>query len=258
MKLKALQKAHDIALRHREATKRPLFEAKKEGDRAQLYIYEAIGQDFWTGEGVTAKRVRDALAGFADAKVLDVFINSPGGDIFEAKAIHSQLLRFAGEKVIHVDGIAASAATFIAMAGDKIITAATATWMIHEVSAIAFGRAEDMRAMADLLEKENCIYAETYAKRTGGKVDEILALMNAETWMNAEEAKASGFTDEIADAETQPEAAAAARNPVIAVAAQTSSVVELARQRQRLNQLSVRVSPASDASGSPRPTTTKS
>lgn len=253
MKPIGLQKAIQLAARHREATKRPAFEAKKAGERGELYIYDSIGADFWSGGGVTAQSVQKALADLKGVTGLDIYVNSPGGDIFEGKAIHSQIRRFAvAERVVHVDGIAASAATFIAMAGDRIITAPSATWMVHEVSGGAWGRAEDMRAMADLLEQENRVYAETYAERTGKPVEECLALMNDETWMTAAEALEHGFTDEVADpgedAETEDEEkAAAATAPLLRLAAQTAQRVALARQGHRLNQLSRRASPSGRA-----------
>ena len=200
----SLQVARQISARHREVTGRPAFQAVSTGDRGALYIYEQIGQDWWSGDGVTAKQVAEALDQFktGGVKALDIFINSPGGDIFEAKAIHSLIRRFEGERVVHVDGIAASAATLVAMAGDRIITAPAATWMIHEVWAVAVGTAADMLAMAGVLEMENRTFAETYAKRTGQKVEDVAAWMAAETWMNAEQAKERGFTDDIADEAT--------------------------------------------------------
>lgn len=197
-----LQRAHRIAARYKaDVGARPLFTAATDNSAAELFIYDDIGgMDLWTGEeGVTAKKVADAISAIGGAKRLDIFINSGGGDIFEAKAILAQLSRFKGQKVVHIDGIAASAATLIAMGGDRIITAPAATWMIHEVSAVAYGRAVDLRSLADLLDIENKTFAETYASRTGSKLEDVLAWMSAETWMNAEEAKARGFTDEISE-----------------------------------------------------------
>lgn len=242
MKLRSFEKAHRIAARHRELVgKQPLF-AKKSEDRGVVRIYEVIGEDWWTGGGVTAKKIAEALDALKGVKALDIFINSEGGDVFEAKAIYTSFLRFSGEKVVHVDGIAASAASFIAMAGDRIVTSPAATWMIHEARAIAMGRAQDMRAMGDLLDMENRTIADTYATRTKGDVDEILGWMNAETWMNAEEAKKRGFTDEIAeygdeDEADEKKAAAAAVTPIVALESQTRERSRLARQEHRIQTL---------------------
>lgn len=193
-------RARALANRYRSATGQQPFRAEVVDGRGVLHIYDSIGEDWWSGGGVTAKTVQQALAGMKGAAALDIYINSPGGDIYEAKAIFSQLQRFAGEKVVHVDGIAASAATYIAMAGDRIITARDATWMIHNVWTISMGNAAAMRETADLLDKEDGVYAERYATRTGQSVEDVRAWMAAETWMTAAEAKARGFTDEIAEA----------------------------------------------------------
>lgn len=199
-----LQRARQIANHHAQVTGRRAFSAEASGERGKLYFYESIGQDWWTGEGVTAKKVAAALEDLRaqGVKALDIYVNSPGGDIFEAKAIHTNLRRFEGERVVHVDGIAASAATFIAMAGDKIITVPSATWMIHEVHSWGVGNAADFRALADVLDKENGIFAEAYSKRTGSSAEDIRQWMAAETWMNAKEALQRGFTDEVAEADT--------------------------------------------------------
>lgn len=197
-------RARQMAARHRQATGLRSFEARTAGTRGALYVYDVIGEDLWTGGGVTAKAVQEALDGMKSATGLDIYVNSPGGDIFEAKAIHSLIRRFSGEKVVHIDGIAASAATFIAMAGDRIVTAPAATWMIHEVWARTSGRASDFRAMAETLEMENRTFAETYASRSGSSVEDVLAWMAAETWMSATQAKERGFTDEISEAQQAP------------------------------------------------------
>lgn len=176
------------------------------GDVGELYVYETIGFDcFAENGGLTANKVKDALAEMKGVKALNVYVNSEGGDVFEAKSIFAQLQRFEAEKVVHIDGLAASAATLIAMAGDRIVTSPVATWMIHEAWSGAMGNASDMRKMAALLELENGTIAETYARQTGKPVDELLALMAAETWMNAAQALELGITDEVADLDEEPE-----------------------------------------------------
>lgn len=199
--MKNFAKVHALWAKHRDerklVTTGPAIFAKKAADEGALYVYEVIGEDWWTGGGVTAKDVVAALDAMKGVKKLNVYINSPGGDVFEAKAIMTNLQRFEAEKVMHIDGLAASAATYIAMAGDRIITAAHANWMIHEASGVAFGRADDHRALADLLDKQNLDLAQAYAAQTGKTIDEMLAVMNAETWLTADEALAAGFTDEV-------------------------------------------------------------
>lgn len=215
---KTFKKCHALAERQRllKGYVPGSIAARVEGKASTgaLYIYEAIGEDWWTGGGVTAKSVQAALDSLKGVKNLDIFINSEGGDVFEAKAIYAQLKRFDAVKTVHVDGIAASAATFIAMAGDKIITAAMANWMVHEAWGIAAGPAGDLRAYADLLDLQNEDIAGAYARKTGSPIEEMRALMAAETWMSATKALELKFTDEIAeeaDDETQGDDKAAAK-----------------------------------------------
>lgn len=185
-----------VAPQHRPHGRGPRAEALTRG---ALYLYEQIGRSWWSDTGTTAKMVADALAELkaSGAKALDIYVNSPGGNIFEAKAIYAELRRFDGERHVHVDGIAASAASFVAMAGDKIFTAPAATWMIHDVWAMGIGNAAELRKLADVLELESSSFADVYAARSGSKLDDVKAWMQAETWMNANTALERGFTDEI-------------------------------------------------------------
>lgn len=214
--LTALERASLIASQFRnKAGPRPLAKAKD--DTGDLYIYELIGGGFWSS-GITAKQVTEALDKMKDIKTLNVYINSEGGDVFEGKAIYNAIKRHSARKVVHVDGIAASAATLVAMAGDEIRTAANATWMIHEVWTVAMGNASELRAAADVLEKENGSLADTYVRRTGNSAEQVREWMAAETWMNAQEALDRKFTDKITeDEEEEPAAAAATRRPLLAV-----------------------------------------
>lgn len=178
--------------------------AAPEGE-GRLLIYGPIGEA--EEGGVTAARVASELATIK-ANRLEVFINSPGGDVFEGLAIHAQLRRFAAggrEVVVHVDGLAASAASFVAMAGTRVLTAASAMWMVHRASAATFAagnagdmhqHADDARELAGLLEKIDRDIAEIYAQRSGASADEWLELMSAESWFTASEALERGLTDE--------------------------------------------------------------
>lgn len=258
-------KAFQLAAKHAEqrfADKTPPLFAKKSDTVGELWVYEVIGEDWWTGGGVTAKKVSDALRELGSVKTLNIFINSPGGDVFEAKAILTNLQRFDGEKVVHVDGIAASAATLIAMAGDRIITAAHANWMVHEASALAYGRAQDMRDMADLLDLQNQDLAETYARQTERPVSEMLELMSAETWMSAQQALDEGFTDEVAKADDEEQgedsSTAAKASPLVRAARVTEDRLRATRQARKSQEiaaeLSARASPASRGGQPPRTT----
>lgn len=157
-----------------------------------LYFYQFIGESFWE-EGITAQSVRAALADMGKVERVNVYINSPGGDVFEGVTIQNMLERHDAYVAVHVDGIAASIASVIAMAGDEINIAANGMLMIHDPWSFAMGDADELRKTADVLDKIRDQIADTYARRSGGDKDEIVALMAAETWMTADEAIAAGF-----------------------------------------------------------------
>lgn len=248
IKNKALVRAFDLAQKfneqHKLGARLPetgIFAKGPDLKAGSLYIYDEIMPEWWPAEwgGLKASTVVKALEDLRGVKTLNVYINSPGGDVFGGKAILTNLQRFEGEKVVHVDGIAASAATFIAMAGDRIVTASHANWMIHEASSMAFGRAEDMRAQAEVLDLANRDMAELYAKQTGKSVDEMLEAMAAETWFSAAEALDFGLTDEVYEPEKDEEKdakATAARSPLVAAALSTEEQTRFARAGRRVQE----------------------
>lgn len=163
---------------------------------SELYIYDEIGPD-WAGM-VSAQYVKNELDKLK-GKPVTVRINSPGGSVFEAQTIYNMLRRH-GEKInVAIDSLAASAASFVAMAGDTIEIAENAFVMIHEASSMTYGnKAEHLKAI-DLLDKVDQTIIDTYLARTGGKSskDDLTAWMAAETWMTAKEAVERGFADAI-------------------------------------------------------------
>lgn len=165
------------------------------GDSAKLYLYDAIGSDGWGG-GIAPKDVISALDK-CGGKPLDIFVNSPGGDVFDGVAIYNALRRYGNTKTVHVDGLAASAASLVIMAGDRIECAHNAQVMIHDPWAFAMGAAVDLRKTADLLEQTGETLVSTYASRTKQTPEDLRAWMAAETWMTAQEALARGFCDAI-------------------------------------------------------------
>lgn len=173
---------------------RPTFFAKTNGKRGEIYIYEEIGEG-WFG-GITAKSFSESMKELGNVSALDIYINSPGGSVFDGIAIYNQIKRFSGEKIVHIDGIAASIASVIAMAGDKVKIAANGMVMIHDPWSIAFGTADEMRKMADSLDKVRDTILDTYVIATEGDRQAISDLMAAETWLSADEAVAQGFADE--------------------------------------------------------------
>lgn len=160
---------------------------------AELIIYNEIGPF-----GVSARMVRRELDAIT-AKRLIVSINSPGGDVFDGISIYNDLAQFDGEVVVRVQGLAASAASIIAMAGDRIEMAKSSFLMIHNAWALAVGNKADMRHMADTLEKIDASLADIYAGRAKQSVEEVTRMMDAETWLTADEAKAKGFAEVITD-----------------------------------------------------------
>lgn len=160
-------------------------------DAAEVSIYDEIG--FF---GISAKSFLDELKAVGNRRIT-LRINSPGGSVFDGTAIYNRLKDHAPGVDVMIDGLAASIASVIAMAGSKITMAENALLMIHNASGVVMGNAEDMRQLADTLDKIDGTIAATYARRTGKPAGEMAALMDAETWFTAAEAKEAGFIDEI-------------------------------------------------------------
>lgn len=180
------------------AAKASLPKIVAKGDRGEIYLYGAIGMD-WFGDGVTAKQLADDLKKLDNASTIDVRINSEGGDVFAGKAMYALLSQHKAKIVVHIDGIAASAASFIAMAGNEIEIAEAAFVMIHDAYGATYGRAKDMRAFADLLDATNTSIVDIYAARTKNKTDQIKTWMAAETWFSGKDAIKNGFADRIVE-----------------------------------------------------------
>ncbi|MFC5423035.1 head maturation protease, ClpP-related [Bosea eneae] len=164
-----------------------------------LYIYDVIvasdADAEWFG-GVSAERIVKAIAGMSGEIALR--LNSPGGDVFAARAIMAAMAAHGGQITAYVDGYAASAASIIAAAAGKVVMADGSFLMIHKAWTLAIGNADDMLATATLLEKIDGTIADTYAARAGESRDHYAALMAAETWFTAQEAVDEGLADEIA------------------------------------------------------------
>lgn len=180
-----------------------------EADRT-ISIYDVIGYDYWTGDGVTAKRIAGALRSLGPGPVT-VNVNSPGGDLFEGLAIYNLLREHDGEVTVKVLGLAASAASIIAMAGDTIQIARAGFLMIHNTWVVALGNRNDLREMSEWLEPFDAAMADIYVARTGKNADEIGKLMDVESWFGGSAAIESGFADELlpSDQVTQGDAKAA-------------------------------------------------
>ena len=171
--------------------------AQEEADSpmAEILIFDVIGRDFW-GDGIDGKSIRSALKELGDGDVR-VRINSPGGDVFEGVAIHNALRDHKGKVQVVIDALAASAAAIVAMAGDEVLMVENATFMIHEPWTFALGDATELRAQADILETINSGLITTFSRKTGQSREAIAELLQAETWLDAEEALEGSFVDEV-------------------------------------------------------------
>lgn len=164
---------------------------------ATIYIYDPIVSDQWEADyfgGICPQNLVPELAAL-DADVINLRINSPGGDVFAAQAICTALKQHHAKVIAHIDGIAASAATSIACACDEVVMADGAMYMIHNAWTHAMGDRNDFIQTANLLEKIDGTLAAAYAKRTGMTVEDVSAAMDKETWYTSDEAVAAGFAD---------------------------------------------------------------
>lgn len=171
------------------------YEFKDEAESLSLKIYDTIGDDGWGG-GITTNTIEEQLEG-ANNKPLNIYINSYGGEVFEGFAIYNVLKRYGGYKTVIVDGIAASIASVIAMAGDKICMNTASMMMVHNASGVCFGNAEDMKKVVNALEQMNEVIRDVYKAKTNLSDEDLTNLMDNETFMTAKECVDYGFADEI-------------------------------------------------------------
>lgn len=183
--------------------------AKAESADVEIFLYDHIvsseEEAEWWG-GVAPESFVKAVYGVDKDATINLHINCPGGSVFAARAMEQALRMHKGRVVVYIDGLAASAATFIAMAGDEVVMAKGAMFMIHKAWTGMWGNSDDLRKEADLLDKIDGTLADTYAEKTGKEVAEISAWMAAETWFTAQEALDAGFADAIAENEAKASA----------------------------------------------------
>lgn len=169
----------------------------KANQEADIYIYEDVG-DSWFG-GVTAKQFADDLKAVGAVTKINLRINSYGGDVFDGLAIYRLLAEHTATVISHIDGVAASIASVIAMAGSEIRIGEAAQIMIHEAWGVAMGNAEDLRRTADRLETINGSISDIYVARTGNTTSKVRDWMTAETWLVGREAVDNGFADSVVE-----------------------------------------------------------
>lgn len=171
----------------------------KTGQKAELLIYGEISSfQFW-GDETTPKEVDDMLKAIGDVKELTVRINSPGGEVFAGMAIYNILKRHEATVTVYIDGLAASIASVIALAGDKVIAAKGSMYMIHRpYTSVWRATADKLREQADLLDKIESQIRGIYSEKTGMSDEELAGILaTGDTWYTAEEAVTAGFADEV-------------------------------------------------------------
>ena len=174
------------------------FKAKKDDSSiGELTLYGDISNTSWFGDEITPSMFKNDLDSLGEIKNLNIYINSGGGDVFAGISIYNMLKRHEAYKTVYVDGIAASIASVVAMAGNKVIMPKNAMLMVHHVSCGGSGNAQYHRDLADRIDKVELSAFTAYKDKTGIDDDALAAMIEAETWMSAEEAVKKGFADEI-------------------------------------------------------------
>ncbi|TYC93040.1 head maturation protease, ClpP-related [Novosphingobium sp. BW1] len=211
-------------------------------DDATITMFDVVGEDYWTGGGITAKKVAEQLRAIGD-RPATIQINSPGGDMFEGIAVYNVLREHPQDITVQVMGMAASAASIIAMAGDKIEIGAASFMMIHNCWVLAMGNRNDMRDLADWLEPFDSAMASLYTERTGNDAAQVAAWMDKETYMSGAQAIERGFADALlpADAMKVDEATKAADRSVNELRAMELTLVHAGatrtQARERINKI---------------------
>lgn len=182
------------------------FRAEATGDgEATIWLYDVIVRDDYWG-GVSALTLGKALADHRDKAVVHLRIDSPGGDVFAGRAMEQLISEHPGRVIAHIDGFAASAASYVALAAEERRISPGGMFMVHKAWTFSWGNEDDMRKVADLLGKIDETLIATYAQRTGQDPDQLREWIKAETWFNAEEALANGFATAIAGEEPENDA----------------------------------------------------
>ena len=167
----------------------------KNEDGRTLYFDGYIAQDSWFDDDITPRKFKDELnSGDGD---IAVWLNSPGGDVFAASQIYTMLKEYKGKVTVKIDGLAASAASVIAMAGDEIVMSPVAMMMIHNPATVIFGEAADLQSGIKMLSEVKESIVNAYEARTGLPRTKISSMMDAETWFSAQKAVELGFADKI-------------------------------------------------------------
>ncbi|CAG4906161.1 head maturation protease, ClpP-related [Paraburkholderia saeva] len=191
---------------NRSAPRAFRVQASDDASEVTVYLYDVIVTEDWYG-GVSATAFVQALASIT-ADTIHLRINSPGGDVFAARAMETAIRGHSAKVVAHVDGVAASAASFVMLAADEVEISDGAFVMIHKAWSFAMGNADDLKETAKLLDAVDASLVRTYAKETGQDEADIAAWMAAETWFTSDEAVTNGFADRLANGDDAAQASA--------------------------------------------------
>lgn len=194
----------------------PLTVRNKSESESDIVIYAGIGQDFWgDGSMISAKQVSDELKKIPDTvKTLNIRLNSPGGDVFEGVAIYNRLKQHKAKKVVYIDGLAASIASIIALAGDEVIMGEGSLMMIHLPWTFSYGNRTELDNMINRLMDAEEQMLSIYSKKSTVSRNEIRAMLEAETWLDSDETIELGFAHKKSD-ESLAIAASAFKSPWI-------------------------------------------
>ncbi len=173
------------------------FQMKATNNVAQIDIFGDIVSEKWFDEETSATSFRDALKELGDVSTINLSINSGGGSVFDGIAIYNMLKSHKATVNVYIEGLAASIASVIAMAGDTITMRSGSMMMVHMPWTLSQGNAEEMRKTADTLEKTGDSIVDIYSERTGISSDDIRNIMNDETWLSAEEAVEQGWATKL-------------------------------------------------------------
>jgi ATP-dependent Clp protease protease subunit len=179
-------------LQNNANTEKKSIRSEVQGDDYHVYV-DGVIDSYW---GASAADLNKSLLD-ANGKTVHLHINSPGGDVFEGRAMAAVVVGYSGRVVSHIEGLAASAATTFANAANEVRITAGSLFMIHNSWTFAMGDKSELRKTADLLGKIDGTIAADYQAKTGASNEQVVAWMDAETWFTAEEAKAAGFVDAI-------------------------------------------------------------
>lgn len=187
-----------------------LIKQAAEPNTVDLYIYDDVegdSKDWWTGETIpsdtSANSIKQQLDEAGNVQQINIYINSYGGEVKEGLGIYSLLKRYPAQKTVYIDGFACSIASVIAMAGDKVIMGPNTLMMIHHAAMGAFGNSDDLRKAANDIDVIDSASCSSYLEKAGDKLDEatLTQLLDAQTWLKAEQCLQYGLCDEIAGKE---------------------------------------------------------